>query len=123
MFFRMPKGRNAPLDLSFDPRRPDAVSLHDRKLVAWASAIGASVPLAYPATDRRPHRGDLADVDMSLAGPDPGARPRLWRRVIRRLGRLRAGSAAQADTAVSGAERGAIGVQPQMPYIGGKPVA
>lgn len=119
MLFNMPKGQCAPLDPASDPRRPDAASLHERKLAAWALAAGVSVPLAYPAPDRHTRRGELADLDMSLAGPDPRALPGLWRRL---MSRLRWGTA-KTDNALSGQDRGAIGARPQMPYIGGKPVA
>jgi hypothetical protein len=122
MFSRSSKGRKAPPDLSLAPRQPDAVSLHDRKLAAWGLAVGASVPLAYPARDRRPHRGELADIDMNLAGPDPGRRS-LLRRVLGWLGRLRPGPGAKADAAMSGTDPDAIGAASQMPYTGGKPVA
>lgn len=119
MSFRLPKGRNAPPDLNFDPCRPQPPGLHDMKLAAWALAVGAAVPLAWPATDRRPHRGELADVDMSTAGPDPGARP-----LLRRLtGWLRPGAGVKAVAAVSGRDPDAIGASPQIPYTGGKPVA
>jgi hypothetical protein len=114
MFSRLPKGRNAPPGSSFNRPGPDAVSLHDRKLAAWALGVGSSVPLAYPGRDVRPHRGELADIDMRMAGPDPGRQP-LLRRMIGWLSRLRRGRGAKAVTAVSGAGAGAIGAPRQMP--------
>lgn len=123
MFFRLPKGRNAPPGSSFNRRSPDAVSLHDSKLAAWALGVGASVPLAYPERDVRPHRGELADIDMRMAGPDPGRQP-LLRRVTGWLGRVRRERGGEtAATTVSGADEGAIGAAARMSYIAGKPVA
>lgn len=124
MFSRLSKERNAPPDFSFARRRPDGVSLHDRKLAAWALGVGASVPLAYPEKDVRPHRGELADIDMRMAGPDPGRLP-LLRRLFGWLGRLRGlpADCKAAATTMSGADEDGIGTATRMPYIAGKPVA
>ncbi|RUM95906.1 hypothetical protein EET67_20510 [Pseudaminobacter arsenicus] len=123
MSSRLPKGLNAPRDFSLHRPGRDAVSLHDRKLAAWALGVGASVPLAYPERDVRPHRGELADIDMRMAGPDHGRLPPL-RRLFGWLGRLRglpAGRKAAATT-MSGADEDGIGTATRMPYIAGKPV-
>ncbi|MGB3388948.1 MAG: hypothetical protein WBA88_13275 [Pseudaminobacter sp.] len=123
MSFRLPKGRNAPPGFPFNRPSPDAASLHDRKLAAWALSVGASIPLSYPEGDARPHRGELADVDMRMAGPDPGQQP-LLRRFIGWLGRVRRESGGkQTATTVSGTDKDAIGAAARMSYIGGKPVA
>ena len=102
------RGRNAPPDFSF--LRPDAPSLHDRKLATWALSVGEAVPPAWPERQPRPHRGELSDLDMGLAGPDPGAWP-----LLRRLSDwLRRGRDAKAGP-VSGAGADAIGAPLQMP--------
>ncbi len=72
-FPQRPKGRPpAPRNPAFGPARQ---TLHDRKLAAWALTIGAHVPLEGGAP-RRPHRGQLPDVDFTRA--EPAIRPS-WR--------------------------------------------
>jgi hypothetical protein len=110
MSYRLPKGRNALPDFSFHRPGLDAVNLHDRKLAAWALSVGASVPLAYPERDVRPHRGELADIDLRLAGPDPGRRS-FVDRVIFWLGKARrtAGRREPTAKAMSATDEDGIG--------------
>lgn len=124
MSSRLPKGLNAPPDFSLHRPGRDTVSLHDRKLAAWALGVGASVPLAYPERGVRPHRGELADIDMRMAGPDPGRLP-LLRRLFGWLGQFRSLPERRKSvaTTVSGAGDDSIGTAVRMSYIGGKPVA
>ncbi|MCR4265743.1 hypothetical protein [Nitratireductor sp. ZSWI3] len=72
-FPQRPKGRPPSLhNPALDPARQ---TLHDRKLAAWALTIGAHVPLATDEPGRRPHRGQLPDIDMTRLEPAP----RSWR--------------------------------------------
>ncbi|EKF17221.1 hypothetical protein [Nitratireductor pacificus] len=72
-FPQRPKGRPPSPDVpAFDPTRQ---TLHDRKLAAWALTLGARLPLDGVAR-RRPHRGQLPDVDLTRA--EPAVRPS-WR--------------------------------------------
>jgi hypothetical protein len=66
MFSRFSRGRQGPHILSI--RDPDApIRLDNGRLVAWAKALG-HVP-ETGARSLRPHRGQLPDVDVSLAEP------------------------------------------------------
>jgi hypothetical protein len=50
----------------------DASNLSREKLAAWELATGVRSPVAHPpGRAARPHRGNLPDVDMSLAVPFP----------------------------------------------------
>ncbi len=58
----------------------DGPTLSGHKLIAWAFAIGARPRLPDELSGRRPHRGQLPDIDFDRAVVDPGRRP-LWSRV------------------------------------------
>ncbi|MEP9373919.1 hypothetical protein [Mesorhizobium sp. KR1-2] len=119
MFYPFAKGPEAPSELpSRIARRLNCgTSLHERKLAAWALAIGARVPLEQPSEGRR--RGGLPDIDLSGAGPDPGYRSPI-RRLIDWLGAFAQPAkpiAAPAMT-VSGAACRGIGADEQPYYTG-----
>lgn len=67
MYTNRPGGRAAPprshVHLFDDPIRID-----EARLSAWALSIGEVRP-GRQSGGRRPHRGQLADVDLSLAVP------------------------------------------------------
>jgi hypothetical protein len=49
-----------------------ATSLNDQKLAAWEIAVGGRSPTTHPpGRVARAHRGNLPDVDLSLAVPFP----------------------------------------------------
>lgn len=58
----------------------DGPTLSGQKLLAWAFAIGARPRLPDELSGRRPHRGQLPDIDFDRAVVDPRRRP-LWSRV------------------------------------------
>lgn len=51
-----------------------------QKLAGWAFAVGERPRLPAELTGRRPHRGQLPDVDFDRATFDPNYRP-LWSRI------------------------------------------
>jgi hypothetical protein len=118
MFYPFAKGPKAPSELPFQlaSRLNGGSSLHERKLAAWALAIGARVPLEHPSEARR--RGGLPDIDLSGAGPDPGYRSPI-RRVIDWLGAFaRPGMSVPAPAmTVSGAACEGVGADAQPYYI------
>ncbi|MAS15017.1 MAG: hypothetical protein CMH69_17110 [Nitratireductor sp.] len=72
-FPRRPFGRNNDFVVPhIDPNRP---TLQDRRLEAWALTIGATISPDRHTEQRRPHRGQLPDVDMKFSMPE---RPALW---------------------------------------------
>lgn len=72
-FPRRPFGRNNDFVVpQIEPTRP---TLQDRRLEAWALTIGATTMPDQESHQRRPHRGQLPDVDMKYATPE---RPALW---------------------------------------------
>lgn len=58
----------------------DRPTLSGQKLVAWMFAIGIRPRLPYEQSGRRPHRGELPDVDFDRAVVDPRNRP-FWLRL------------------------------------------
>lgn len=119
MFYPFAKGPETPSELpSRVARRLNSgSSLHERKLAAWALAIGARVPLEQPSQGRR--RGGLSDIDFSGAGPDPGYRSPI-RRLIDWLGAFARPARPMAAPAmtVSGAACEGMGSGAQPYYIG-----
>lgn len=87
---------------SVNPVRSNALA--EARHAAWALSMGES-PQAW-AAPRRPHRGMLPDVDMSLVVPDPNHRP-LFKRLARLIGRLagRPEAARPAARTMSGGTR------------------
>ena len=57
-----------------------ATTLALQKLAAWAFAIGERPRLPEELTGRRPHRGQLPDVDFDSVTIDANHRP-LWSRI------------------------------------------
>lgn len=86
---------------SVNPVRSNALA--EARHAAWALSMGEG-PQAW-AAPRRPHRGMLPDVDMSLVVPDPNHRP-LFKRLARLIGRLAGRSeAARPARTMSGGTR------------------
>ena len=120
MFFPFAKGRKTPPELPSRVARrlSSGTSLHERKLAAWALAIGARVPLDQPFEGRR-RRGGLPDIDLSGAGPDPGYRSPIrrlidWLRAFARPTVL----TATPDMTVSGTACDGVGAKAQPYYTG-----
>jgi hypothetical protein len=120
MFFPFAKGPDAPPDLpsNLGRRAAGGLSRSERKLAAWALAMGARVPLEHPYEGHR-RRGGLPDIDPWDAGPDPGHRSPL-RRLIDWLGEIvRPAKPAKAPVAtVSGAMCERVGGAAPISYIG-----
>ena len=57
----------------------DRPSLPHQKLIAWALVVGERPHGAEEDAHRRPHRGQLPDVDFGRAVVDPSYRPLLKR--------------------------------------------
>ena len=81
MFSRYKRVRRDPYSLSiYESERP--IRLDEARLEAWALSVGQR-----RQPERKPHRGMLPDVDLSLAVPAerrPGLIVRLFRRLFRR---------------------------------------
>ncbi|MEP9396600.1 hypothetical protein [Mesorhizobium sp. KR2-14] len=120
MFYPFAKGPEAPSEppSRVARRLSSGTSLHERKLAAWALAIGARVPLEQPSEGRR-RRGSLPDIDLSGAGPDPGYRSPI-RRLTDWLGALArpAVPTATPDMTVSGTACDGVGAKAQPYYTG-----
>jgi len=117
MFYPFAKGPVAPSELPSRIARQlnGGVSLHERKLAAWALTIGARVPLEQPSEGRRRH--NLPDIDMSGAGPDPGYRSPV-RRLIDWLGARSPIRRPAPAATVSGAICEGLGTGAPASYIG-----
>jgi hypothetical protein len=104
----------------FDPfQNNGAISLHERKLAAWAIAVGEDRPTKFPGPSRRPHRGMLGDVDLS-AGDAGGKRQSAIRRLItwfRNAGGIPREERNPA-TALSGGDGEGVPNRQSRPYIG-----
>jgi len=94
----------------------DGPTLSGQKLLAWAFAIGARPRLPDELSGRRPHRGQLPDVDFDRAMVDPSRRP-LWSRIADLLfGRPRAPAEIEAELRQS--LNAALGERLAAAYIG-----
>lgn len=84
----------SPYEPVFDAAKP---TRQEQTLAAWAFTVGAHVPLELPAHGRRPHRGQLPDVDFSNIAPLQPNRSAIWSRIIRllRIGRSWRGTTVQ----------------------------
>jgi len=59
--------------------RPGFIGIADARLIAWAFAIGAHSKPVDPSCRRATRRGDLPDVDFSIAVAVP--RRSIWNRI------------------------------------------
>ena len=107
MSFLSEGGRNSPQPTpTLLPQEP--IRLDETRFHAWAVALEQPRP---EGPQRRPNRGMLPDVDLSLAVPAAG-RPGFFTRLFRRL----AGRAPDA-TAPPGDTAGALGEGERKPYV------
>ena len=102
MFSHLSRGRQGPhILLIRDSDGP--IRLEEARLYAWAKAL-AQVR-AGDLVSKRPHRGQLKDVDLSLAEPAE-RRPNF---VVRGLRALFAGKSGDPDGELSGDTERALG--------------
>lgn len=114
MFSRFSRGQRARIDL---PDSDRAYGLRDARLDAWALLVGEirDADGGRYRIARRPHRGQLPDVDFSLAVPVPARRPL----VLRLLGRVaRLFRRRRSRAGLSGHGVSALGERPPPSYIG-----
>lgn len=81
MFSMFDRGRKCP-QIRFVSAPVEPLRLDEARLAAWAMALGQE-----RMPERRPHRGQLPDVDWSrvtVVPVRPGAFARLWRRLLQR---------------------------------------
>ena len=114
MSFKSKRVRRDPYSLSiYESERP--IRLDEARLEAWALSIGQRREAYRP--ERKPHRGMLPDVDLSLAVPAerrPGLIVRLFRLLFRRKRDERAPAEEPGRTEGS---RAALGESGWKPYV------
>ena len=114
MFSRPERGQRGPHILLIRDSE-DPIRLNEARLVAWALALGQEPGSEYQPS-RRPHRGQLPDVDFSRAEPAP-RRPGLVKRLFRLIVGRKPDDSQAADAAESGADDGALGEAERKPYL------
>jgi len=114
MFFRYKRVRRDPYSLSiYESERP--IRLDEARLEAWALSVGQRRQSYQP--ERKPHRGMLPDVDLSLAVPAE-RRPGLIARLFRRLfPRKRDGQAPAEEPGRTEGPHAALGESARKPYV------
>ncbi|MDQ6436753.1 hypothetical protein RB623_22100 [Mesorhizobium sp. LHD-90] len=115
MFSRPDSGRRRPhIPLISNPLDP--IRIDEFRLAAWALALGQDSGRSEKPP-RRPHRGQLPDVDFSRAVPAP-RRPGLVSRLFRLLtGRRQPIAGPAAGEVESGADDRALGEAERKPYL------
>ncbi len=114
MFSRPKRVRRYPYSsYIYEPQPP--IQMDEARLQAWAFSIGERH--GGCAAERKPHRGQLPDVDLSqgvAVAPRPGAVMRLFRRIFAR----RAGSDNEAEPPGRTEDaHAALGESVRKPYV------